>query len=406
VSAELVEAESMNETIRWRDILRAALLIALLITQHGCEGNKAGPASTGPALTWNSPKMRDIEKEWHALWEACKAKPKDHDKFVDGRDMMLTNRLLRTRLSHVELRQLAATSDSLPIVAHDKDRGPFVNDVLQFMVRSFVKVADRESLVELLSKRCPSQVNWSWNIEYCLVYRGWRLKDPILVLGEAYSKCQVPETRHTLAAAVRRGFAGLGIHRKDEAEFVSNAMSWYEEHKGGLVANERYYLNECTGGSFTVENLERHPEYYDNPPERIQPLFEPAASASPRESRVAQPVAILWPIHAAIAAILAGPIVLLGRKRVHWQRWELLALVAPYGIWAALMISRLSDDRANFGKLTEAFYLAPAVAIAALLRIGIGARVREQLVAISLIAVLCGAAVAMFFLVPPLLALD
>ena len=83
--------------------------------------------------------------------------------------------------------------------------------------------------------------------EYCVVYSGWRFTDPILIFGEAHSKCQVPETRRALAAAVRRSFAGLGIHGKDDAEFVSNAMRWYMKEKGRLIANREYYRNEELG---------------------------------------------------------------------------------------------------------------------------------------------------------------
>ena len=48
--------------------------------------------------------------------------------------------------------------------------------VLEFMVMAFVKSGDRESLVELLSKRCPSRTGLVTNIEYCVAYSGWRLR--------------------------------------------------------------------------------------------------------------------------------------------------------------------------------------------------------------------------------------
>jgi hypothetical protein len=56
-----------------------------------------------------------------------------------------------------------------------------------------------------------------------------------LVLGEAYSKCQVPEVRHDLAGVGRRAFIGQGIRGKDDAEYVTNAMQWYEEEKSHLI---------------------------------------------------------------------------------------------------------------------------------------------------------------------------
>ena len=46
---------------------------------------------------------------------------------------------------------------------------------------------------------------------------------------------QIPETRKDLAAAVRRGFAGLGITGQDDAEYVKNAMCWYEKEKDNVI---------------------------------------------------------------------------------------------------------------------------------------------------------------------------
>ncbi len=106
---------------------------------------------------------------------------------------------------------------------------------------------DRESLGGLLSKRCPSQIDWPETLEFYLAFRGWRIKDPIFILGEAYARCQVPETRHTLAASLRRGFAGLGIRGEDDVEFVNNAMRWYGNEKGHLVVNAKYTMNEMRG---------------------------------------------------------------------------------------------------------------------------------------------------------------
>ena len=81
------------------------------------------------------------------------------------------------------------------------------------------------------------------DIEFYLAYYGEKLKDPILVLGEAFSKCKVPEVRHDIAGAVRRGFAGHGIRGKDDAEYVANAMQWYEKEKNHLIVNEEYWRN-------------------------------------------------------------------------------------------------------------------------------------------------------------------
>jgi hypothetical protein len=66
------------------------------------------------------------------------------------------------------------------------------------------------------------------------------IRDPILILGDAYSKCQVPEVRREIADAVRRGFTNLGVRGKDDAQFVKNAMQFYEQQKEQLIFNPYY----------------------------------------------------------------------------------------------------------------------------------------------------------------------
>jgi uncharacterized protein (TIGR03067 family) len=103
------------------------------------------------------------------------------------------------------------------------------------------------------------------------------MKDPILILGEAYSRCTIPEVRHDIAAAVRRGFRGLGIHGKDDAEFIANAMKWYEQEKEHLVVNDGFRSVEY---SIPVEYYERHPELYDKDLEAEWLLFRKRASSA------------------------------------------------------------------------------------------------------------------------------
>ena len=207
---------------------------------------------------------REIEKEWQRLWEGDDKDPKF------GSVVIAVDRLFRKRLSGRSLRQLAASAEKAPIPMLDRSAS-FATGVLEYMVEALVESGDRESLVELLSKRCPSRIGWRSSIEYCVAYSGWRFKDPIRILGEVHSKCQVPETCHALAASVRRGFAGLGIQGKDDAEFVSNAMRWYTKEKGGLIVNREYDRNESW--FLGIETYEAHPEYYDNPPGPREPLF-------------------------------------------------------------------------------------------------------------------------------------
>jgi hypothetical protein len=109
---------------------------------------------------------------------------------------------------------------------------------------------------------------------------------------------------------------------------------------------------------------------------------------------------LIWFAHAAIGIFLAGPILLLGRKRVGWARWQFLAMVIPFCVWAALMLSPLSTDRKSLGNIGEPVYISFAMPVLALLRITLGKRFSERVYAISFISVLCVVAVMTFFMVP------
>jgi hypothetical protein len=109
----------------------------------------------------------------------------------------------------------------------------------------------------------------------------------------------------------------------------------------------------------------------------------------------------IWLLHAVFAGVLAAPIAFLGRKRVHWRAWELFVLVLPFFVWAVLMSSKLSIGK-SLANLSEPFWFALAVPVAALVRVAVGSRVSERACAASLIALVCVAAAAVFFIVPPL----
>ena len=265
----------MTGVVRQLRFLRPSLVLVVMAAVQGCPGNQDRTAvdqdQDRTVVDWDSPPMREIEKEWQTLWDGYSKHPTRDSKMAYGLVVMAVDRLFRKRLSGQSLRQLAVRSEKAPIPTFYPSARSKVA-VLEFMVQAFVESGDRESLVELLSRRCPSRIGWRSTIEYCVAYSGWRFQDPILILGEAHSKCQEPETRHALAASLRRSFAGFGIHGKIDAEFVSNAMRWYKKEKGGLIVNREYYRNESIG-LIAIETYEAHPEYYDNPPRDREPLF-------------------------------------------------------------------------------------------------------------------------------------
>src|SRR4051812_8125439 len=109
---------------------------------------------------------------------------------------------------------------------------------------------------------------------------------------------------------------------------------------------------------------------------------------------------LIWSAHVAIGIVLAGPILLLGRKRVGWANWQLLALVIPFCIWTALMLSPLSDGKKTLANLGEPVYISFAMPVLALLRVAIGKRLSERVYAASFITALSAVAALAFFSVP------
>jgi uncharacterized protein (TIGR03067 family) len=260
----------------------AGIALALTFFQRCAE---AQAIAADEALAWDSPKVRELEREWQEVedvWAKAPEKIPGPTNRNHTQVESLQSKLIATRLSDRELQGLARAAGPIP-------NREFTKQVVECMVMTFLSTADRESLVTTLLKRCPDRVFFV-PIEFRLARYGFQIKDPILILGEAYVECQYPETCRSLAAAVRRGFASLGIQGKDDADYVKNAMQWYEKEKHHLAFNLKYINNDQ---SVPLERYEEHPEYYDNYPGRVkrEPLFEEKVSSreSPERDRQTEP---------------------------------------------------------------------------------------------------------------------
>ena len=109
----------------------------------------------------------------------------------------------------------------------------------------------------------------------------------------------------------------------------------------------------------------------------------------------------IWLMHAGLVAVLTAPIVFFGRKRVHWQWWELTVLILPFGLWFILGEFDLSRGK-SLANLVEIFYFGLSIPLAALVRVALGRRCNERICSGILIGVVCLIAVGTFFLVPSL----
>jgi len=243
--------------------------VALAI-QAGCGEKQPTAETTG--ISWNSPKMRDVKREWAFLRNFCQeaSTNKSNAKPDAYRELLrMQENLFRKRFSIEDVRQLTATCESLPL--HWREWSDFDKAVIRFIVETLVYSRDSESLVTLLSTRLPLRIG-SWPIEFYLAQQA-TLNDPIRILGQAYSKCEIPEVRQAIAAAVRRAFGGLEIPGENESEFVANAMQWYEVKKQHLVVNNS---NDSTGyfdESLPLEPVEGYLGQYEHVWSHRHPLF-------------------------------------------------------------------------------------------------------------------------------------
>ena len=104
----------------------------------------------------------------------------------------------------------------------------------------------------------------------------------------------------------------------------------------------------------------------------------------------------LWFFHVAFAAAVSIPIAAF-TPRAAWKRWELLAFVVPYSLWA------VATALHNRGNALYAFSaLTLAIPVAALVRVRLSTFPEAQrLVAAFVFSALCLFALGLYFLLPP-----
>lgn len=187
-----------------------------------------------PITSWNSPRLLAAKQEWDAL---LKSPPKEPGVSKNNKLIKMQQQILGKTLSREDMRNLATTSRELP--DHEGDPNAFEVEVLSYIAARFIETGDREGLVTLLSNRFVEYIGPNLSTtRYLLRCPQRALKDPILVLGEAYSRSKAPEVKTQIAQVVRRGFDGCDIAGKDDDEFVVNAMQWYEKNKNHLVPRD------------------------------------------------------------------------------------------------------------------------------------------------------------------------
>jgi hypothetical protein len=190
--------------------------------------NSAG--ATRSKFTWGGAEFRQLEKDL----SKTRTVPPPKDKGFAVRQM---EALLKKRLPKEDIPGLIASISPAP---DDEDkRSEFEACFLDVLAEMLIDSGDRENLVSLFSTQFSTHIGFGAS-ERVLVCPAGHLKDPILVLGDAYGRAKNATIRTRIAAALHRGFDGNGIKGGDEAQFVKNSMQWYQDNKGELTLNDHF----------------------------------------------------------------------------------------------------------------------------------------------------------------------
>ena len=115
---------------------------------------------------------------------------------------------------------------------------------------------------------------------------------------------------------------------------------------------------------------------------------------------VAWTFVVLLAVHLIVSLVLSSPFIIFGWRRAHWMPWEWVALIIPFYTWAYFMVFHgLGKSLANLA--SEFIIVSLATALAVIVRVGFGPRMRKAVVFVLLLF-LCGVAIATYILVPSL----
>ena len=128
--------------------------------------------------------------------------------------------------------------DNLVTEILSSDDNGFAHSALREMVELLARNGERGRLTALLARRCPKDVSIDVGIEDCvIIINDKELHDGTALLCDAFDRSTDQTARRTIAAALRRGFAAMGIAESNDAKEVKDVREWY------LANSSRYEPN-------------------------------------------------------------------------------------------------------------------------------------------------------------------
>ncbi len=106
------------------------------------------------------------------------------------------------------------------------------------------------------------------------------------------------------------------------------------------------------------------------------------------------------PLYLVPLLLVGGPVWFFGRRRVQWSRWDLAVILLPFAVWAVL--NMINDTGKSLSNLVEALWLGCFAALAPIVRVVVGGRVNQTLLALGLLVGVCLVAIGLWAFVPSL----
>jgi hypothetical protein len=188
-------------------------------------------ASNKPGVIWGGPELRRIESEWSKMTVPPGTMPESVQLFRLRQLISLVDK----NVPKQEVPQLIASLRNVPT---DQEKQTDFEWMFVLALESLLMDrGDRDNLVALFSTHFTSRI-LGGTTETVLVVRGKKMKDPILVLGEAFDRSKDPVIRKRIATVVHQSFDGDDIEGENDEAFVKSAMKWYRDNKSRLVLNK------------------------------------------------------------------------------------------------------------------------------------------------------------------------
>jgi hypothetical protein len=188
-------------------------------------------ASNKPGVIWGGPQLRRIESEWSKMTVPPGTMPRS----VQPVRVWQLKGLIDKNVPKQEMPGLIASLRNVP--TDQEKQTEFQWMFVLALENLLIDRGDRDNLVALFSTHFTSRMLGA-TTETVLVVEGKKMKDPILVLGEAFDRSKEPVIRKRIATAVHQSFDGNAVKGENDEPFVKNAMKWYQDNKSRLVLNK------------------------------------------------------------------------------------------------------------------------------------------------------------------------